>query len=78
MHALQSETQRATQFKQSGFPRRSAEKKEQYDQMKADMDKMMASAEDEAEKGNIDGSKFKVMLADEIKEKIQELEEPLP
>merc|ERR1719327_667527 len=51
------------------------EEKEQYNQLKEDMNKMMAAAEVEAEKGNVDGSKFKVMLADEIKEKVQELEE---
>lgn len=49
--------------------------KEQYDQLKEDMGKMMAAAESEAEKGNVAGSKFKVMLADEIKAKVQELEE---
>merc|ERR1712110_195807 len=49
--------------------------KEQYDALKADLDKMMAAAETEAEKGNVEGSKFKVMLADEIKAKVQELEE---
>mmetsp|Transcript_25912 Transcript_25912/g.40429 ORF Transcript_25912/g.40429 Transcript_25912/m.40429 type:complete len:321 (-) Transcript_25912:7-969(-) len=51
------------------------EEKDQYNQLKEDMNKMMAAAEVEAEKGNVDGSKFKVMLADEIKEKVQELEE---
>lgn len=49
--------------------------KEQFDQLKQDMNKMMAAAENEAEKGNVEGSKFKVMLADEIKEKVKELEE---
>jgi hypothetical protein len=49
--------------------------KEQYEQLKEDMNKMMAAAETEAEKGNFDGSKFKVMLADEVKAKITELEE---
>lgn len=49
--------------------------KETYDALKADLDKMMAAAETEAEAGNIDGSKFKVMLADEIKEKVQEMDE---
>merc|ERR1740139_1639080 len=39
------------------------------------MNKMMGAAEEEAEKGNVDGSKFKVMLAGEIKTKIAELEE---
>lgn len=49
--------------------------KEEYLGLQKDMDKLMAAAELEAEKGNVDGSKFKVMLAGEIKEKIQELEE---
>mmetsp|Transcript_106771 Transcript_106771/g.185552 ORF Transcript_106771/g.185552 Transcript_106771/m.185552 type:complete len:326 (+) Transcript_106771:116-1093(+) len=49
--------------------------KEQFEQLKQDMNKMMAAAENEAEKGNVEGSKFKVMLADEIKEKVKELEE---
>lgn len=48
--------------------------KEQYDALREDMNKMMAAAELEAEKGNVDGSKFKVMLADEIKEKVNDLE----
>jgi len=49
--------------------------KETYEQLKDDMNKMMAAAETEAEKGNVEGSKFKVTLANEIKSKIQELEE---
>jgi len=49
--------------------------KEQYDALKEDLGKMMASAEDEADKGNVEGSKFKVMLAEEIKVKVKELEE---
>lgn len=48
---------------------------EQYEQLKTDMNKMIAAAEIEAEKGNVEGSKFKVMLADEIKEKVLELED---
>lgn len=51
------------------------EQKESYDAMKADLNRMLAAAEEEAEKGNVDASKFKVMLADEVKEKVQELEE---
>merc|ERR1711972_1151160 len=46
--------------------------------MTQDMNKMMASAEELAEKGDIEGSKFKVTLAEEIKEKIKELEEKHP
>merc|ERR1719289_809781 len=38
----------------------------------------MASAEELAEKGDIEGSKFKVELADEIKEAIKELEDKFP
>lgn len=48
---------------------------EQYEQLKKDMNKMIAAAEAEAEKGNVDGSKFKVMLADEIKDKVKELDD---
>merc|ERR1712107_148491 len=39
------------------------------------MNKMMAAAEVGAEKGNVDGSKFKAILAHEIKDKMKELEE---
>jgi len=38
-----------------------------------DMNKLMAAAEENAEKGDVDGSKFKVTLAEEIKSKIDEL-----
>lgn len=48
--------------------------KEQIDQLEADMNKMMASAEELAEKGDIEGSKFKVVLAEEIKNKVKEIE----
>mmetsp|Transcript_23278 Transcript_23278/g.51401 ORF Transcript_23278/g.51401 Transcript_23278/m.51401 type:complete len:325 (-) Transcript_23278:183-1157(-) len=49
--------------------------KEQLEQLTEDMNKMMAAAEEVAEKGDVEGSKFKVMLAGEIKAKIKELEE---
>lgn len=49
--------------------------REQFETLKEDMNKMMAAAEVEAEKGNVDGSKFKVILAHEIKDKMKELEE---
>eukprot|EP00928_Gymnodinium_smaydae_P084088 TRINITY_DN67342_c0_g1_i1.p1 TRINITY_DN67342_c0_g1~~TRINITY_DN67342_c0_g1_i1.p1 ORF type:complete len:302 (-),score=48.45 TRINITY_DN67342_c0_g1_i1:33-938(-) len=49
--------------------------KEQHEQLTKDMNKLMSAAEEIAEKGDVDGSKFKVMLAQEIKSKIQELEE---
>jgi len=39
------------------------------------MNKMMAAAEEVAEKGDVEGSKFKVILAGEIKAKMKELEE---
>merc|ERR1712083_1010290 len=42
---------------------------------KADMDKMVAGAENEAEGGNLEGSKFKLMLANELKEKIKDMED---
>eukprot|EP00927_Polykrikos_kofoidii_P063516 TRINITY_DN58347_c0_g1_i1.p1 TRINITY_DN58347_c0_g1~~TRINITY_DN58347_c0_g1_i1.p1 ORF type:complete len:338 (+),score=62.87 TRINITY_DN58347_c0_g1_i1:181-1194(+) len=49
--------------------------KEQHEQLTEDMNKLMAAAEDIAEKGDVDGSKFKVMLAGEIKSKIKEIED---
>lgn len=52
--------------------------KEQVAQLTADMNKMMAAAEELAEKGDIEGSKFKVVLADEIKKKVTEIEEQYP
>jgi len=52
--------------------------KEQVDALTQDMNKMMASAEELAEKGDIEGSKFKVTLAEEIKSKVQEIEEKHP
>eukprot|EP00425_Heterocapsa_triquetra_P032261 CAMPEP_0195119334 /NCGR_PEP_ID=MMETSP0448-20130528/119192_1 /TAXON_ID=66468 /ORGANISM="Heterocapsa triquestra, Strain CCMP 448" /LENGTH=328 /DNA_ID=CAMNT_0040156657 /DNA_START=18 /DNA_END=1000 /DNA_ORIENTATION=+ len=52
--------------------------KDQVTQLTADMNKMMAAAEELAEKGEIDSSKFKVVLADEIKNKVKELEEAHP
>merc|ERR1719468_1138088 len=52
--------------------------REQVDALTKDMNKMMASAEELAEKGDIEGSKFKVVLADEIKNKVKELEEKHP
>merc|ERR1711971_1306303 len=55
-----------------------AEVKDQVAQLTEDMNKMMASAEELAEKGDVGGSKFKVTLADEIKEKIKELEDAHP
>merc|ERR1719511_316459 len=48
--------------------------KDQVDALEVDMNKMMASAEELAEKGDIEGSKFKVMLAEEIKNKVKEIE----
>mmetsp|Transcript_553 Transcript_553/g.1326 ORF Transcript_553/g.1326 Transcript_553/m.1326 type:complete len:317 (-) Transcript_553:11-961(-) len=52
--------------------------KEQVAELTKDMNKMMASAEDLAEKGDIEGSRFKVELADEIKEKIKDIEDRHP
>lgn len=52
--------------------------KDQIAALEEDMNKMMASAEELAEKGDIEGSKFKVVLAEEIKGKIKELEEKHP
>lgn len=52
--------------------------KEQMAELTKDMNKMMASAEELAEKGDIEGSKFKVELAEEIKEKLQEIEDKYP
>lgn len=49
--------------------------KEQHEQLIQDMNKLMAAAEEIAESGDVDGSKFKVMLAGEIKDKIKELED---
>mmetsp|Transcript_41063 Transcript_41063/g.113109 ORF Transcript_41063/g.113109 Transcript_41063/m.113109 type:complete len:302 (+) Transcript_41063:105-1010(+) len=49
--------------------------KEEYEQLTQDMNKLMAAAEEIAEKGDVEGSKFKVMLAGEIKSKIKELED---
>jgi len=43
-------------------------------QLNTDVDKMMASAEELAEKGEVESSKFKVILADEIKAKVKEIE----
>merc|ERR1719215_1422044 len=45
--------------------------RETYDALREDMEKMVAGAEDEAEGGNLEGSKFKLMLANELKEKIK-------
>merc|ERR1711908_53766 len=39
------------------------------------MEKLVSSAEDEAESGNLEGSKFKLSLANELKEKIKDLED---
>jgi len=52
--------------------------KEQITQLEADMNKMMASAEELAESGDIEGSKFKVVLAEEIKNKVKEIEAKHP
>eukprot|EP00419_Tripos_fusus_P016764 CAMPEP_0172733762 /NCGR_PEP_ID=MMETSP1074-20121228/108019_1 /TAXON_ID=2916 /ORGANISM="Ceratium fusus, Strain PA161109" /LENGTH=389 /DNA_ID=CAMNT_0013562387 /DNA_START=48 /DNA_END=1218 /DNA_ORIENTATION=- len=52
--------------------------KEQITQLEADMNKMMASAEELAENGDIEGSKFKVVLAEEIKNKVKEIETKHP
>jgi len=52
--------------------------KEQIVQLEADMNKMMASAEELAESGDIEGSKFKVVLAEEIKNKVKEIEAKHP
>jgi len=46
---------------------------DEVERLTKDMNKLMAAAEDIAEKGDVDGSKFKVMLADEINSKIAEL-----
>merc|ERR1712217_196674 len=51
---------------------------DRYDALKEDLSKMMAAAEDDAEKGNLDASKFKIMLADEVKGKMKELEDQYP
>mmetsp|Transcript_113944 Transcript_113944/g.322585 ORF Transcript_113944/g.322585 Transcript_113944/m.322585 type:complete len:336 (-) Transcript_113944:177-1184(-) len=52
--------------------------KEQLDQLNDDVNKMMAAAENLAEKGDIEGSKFKVVLAEEIKHKVKEIEAKHP
>lgn len=52
--------------------------KEQVDQLNQDIDKLMAAAEDLAEKGDIEGSRFKVDLAEEIKTKVKEIEAKHP
>lgn len=52
--------------------------KEQLDQLNEDVNKMMAAAENLAEKGDIEGSKFKVVLAEEIKNKVKEIEAKHP
>eukprot|EP00418_Pyrodinium_bahamense_P076421 CAMPEP_0179052126 /NCGR_PEP_ID=MMETSP0796-20121207/21596_1 /TAXON_ID=73915 /ORGANISM="Pyrodinium bahamense, Strain pbaha01" /LENGTH=307 /DNA_ID=CAMNT_0020748681 /DNA_START=62 /DNA_END=982 /DNA_ORIENTATION=- len=52
--------------------------KDQVEALEADMNKMMASAEELAEKGDIEGSKFKVVLAEEIKNKVKELQDKHP
>lgn len=52
--------------------------KAQVATLTADMNKMMASAEEMAEKGDIEGSQFKVTLAEEMKNKIKELEDEHP
>mmetsp|Transcript_36259 Transcript_36259/g.79249 ORF Transcript_36259/g.79249 Transcript_36259/m.79249 type:complete len:121 (-) Transcript_36259:2275-2637(-) len=49
--------------------------KEQLDQLREDMNKMRAAADEAARKGDEEASKFKGMLAGEIGEKIKELEE---
>lgn len=50
----------------------------QVEALTRDMNKMMAAAEELAEKGDIEGSQFKVTLADEMKEKVEELEAEHP
>lgn len=52
--------------------------KEKYDALKEDLNKMMAAAEEDAEKGNLDASKFKVMLAEDVKSKVKDLEDQYP
>merc|ERR1712216_117870 len=47
---------------------------EEVARLTKDMNKLMSAAEDVAEKGDIDGSRFKVELADEIKIKIKEVQ----
>mmetsp|Transcript_35697 Transcript_35697/g.83558 ORF Transcript_35697/g.83558 Transcript_35697/m.83558 type:complete len:318 (-) Transcript_35697:35-988(-) len=49
--------------------------KANLDQLNNDLNKLMAAAEQCAESGDIEGSKFKVTLADEIKTKIKEIED---
>mmetsp|Transcript_103164 Transcript_103164/g.202263 ORF Transcript_103164/g.202263 Transcript_103164/m.202263 type:complete len:323 (-) Transcript_103164:125-1093(-) len=52
--------------------------RDQVAELTKDMNKMMASAEELAESGDIEGSKFKVELADEIKQKIKDIEDRHP
>mmetsp|Transcript_118886 Transcript_118886/g.296579 ORF Transcript_118886/g.296579 Transcript_118886/m.296579 type:complete len:339 (-) Transcript_118886:78-1094(-) len=52
--------------------------KEQVEALTQDMNKMMASAEELAEKGDIEGSQFKVTLAEEIKSKVKDIEDKHP
>jgi len=52
--------------------------RDQIESMTKDMNKMMASAEDCAESGDIEGSRFKVELSEEIKERITELQDAHP
>jgi len=54
------------------------EVKEQLEQLREDMNKMKTAADEAAKSGDEGGSKFKQMLADEIKEKIKELEAKHP
>lgn len=54
------------------------EVKDQLDQLKEDMTKMMSASEDAGAKGDVDGSQFKLMLVGEIKTKMKELEDKYP
>jgi hypothetical protein len=55
-----------------------AEVKEQLEQLREDLKKMKAAADEALENGDESGSKFKQMLAGDIKEKIDEIEEKYP
>mmetsp|Transcript_15567 Transcript_15567/g.36400 ORF Transcript_15567/g.36400 Transcript_15567/m.36400 type:complete len:419 (-) Transcript_15567:112-1368(-) len=48
---------------------------EQLKQLREDLDKMTAAAQEAKKNGDEEGSKFKTLLASEIQDKIQELEE---
>mmetsp|Transcript_29666 Transcript_29666/g.81661 ORF Transcript_29666/g.81661 Transcript_29666/m.81661 type:complete len:420 (-) Transcript_29666:2-1261(-) len=48
---------------------------DQLNQLREDFDKMTAAAEEAKKNGDEEGSKFKTMLAGEIQEKIQEIED---